>query len=448
MILRRLGFPFISLTLLLIASVTPGWALDVKVSKYVLDNGMQVIVVPDRRSQVVTHSVWYRVGAADEVSGKTGLAHFLEHLLFKGTKTFPQGEFDRIIDINGARSNAFTTQDATVYYQQTTSDRLPMMMELEADRMQNIVLTDENVRPELDVVREERRMRTENEPQALLREQAEAALFTAHPYGRPTIGWMNEVAQLTKDDALAFYKKYYTPANAILVVGGDVEPDQVLTLAKKYYGGLKNTFEPSPRARTAEPEPLVERRLTMRDARVSSPSFSRVYLSPAVTDKTEIDVLSLQFFAHILGSGAKSLLYRKLVVEQQLASYAGAAVDDGGRDYGKFYLYAAPNPGVDIAKLETAMDEILRDFIKTGVTQQDLDKVRKQALAEQVYSLDDQFQMVTAVGSAIINDEPPESAFDTEIWKAVTPETVAAAAKAYLLPRRSVTSILLPEDAQ
>ena len=266
---------------LFVLMVLPAQALDVEVADFKLANGMEVVVIPDHRAPVVTHMVWYRVGAADEVSGKSGLAHFLEHLMFKGTTKHPPGEFDHLIDINGGEGNAFTTSDYTAFFQRIASDRLGLMMELEADRMQNLVLTDENVLPELQVVREERRERTDNDPSALLSEQVDAALYTAHPYGKPVIGWMSEVAKLTKDDAVAFYKAHYTPANAILVVAGDATPEQVKTLAEKYYGPLKNTFTPGARVRTQEPDPIAARRVTMSDARASSQVFQRSYLGPS-----------------------------------------------------------------------------------------------------------------------------------------------------------------------
>ncbi len=229
---------------LLCLAVLPVSAMNIEVTSFKLANGMEVVVIPDHRAAVVTHMVWYRVGSADEVSGKSGLAHFLEHLMFKGTAKNPFGVFDRLIDINGGEGNAFTTRDYTAYYQRIASDRLGLMMELEADRMQNLVLTNENVLPELDVVREERRERTENDPAALLAEQIDAAMYTAHPYGKPVIGWMSEVAKLTREDALAFYKAHYTPANAILIIAGDATPEQVKALAEKYYGALNRNLRP------------------------------------------------------------------------------------------------------------------------------------------------------------------------------------------------------------
>ena len=354
-----------------------------EVANFKLANGMEVVVIPNNRAPVVTHMVWYRVGSADEVSGKSGLAHFLEHLMFKGTSKHPPGEFDRLIDINGGEGNAFTTRDYTAYFQRIASDRLELMMELEADRMQNLVLTDENVLPELDVVREERRERTDNDPSALLGEQVDAAMYTAHPYGKPVIGWMSEVAKLTRDDAMAFYRAHYTPANAVLVVAGDVTPEQVKVLAEKYYGVLKNTFTPEPRVRTAEPDPIASRRVTLVDARAASPVVQRSYLAPSYATANGREALALDLLADILGNGTQSRLYKNLVIDQKIAAHAAAWFSGDQLDSGTFGVYGAPNPGADVAKVEAAIDAILADVLKNGVTQKELDRVRNQAIAEQ-----------------------------------------------------------------
>jgi zinc protease len=432
--------------LLLILSVLPVSAMNMDVTDFKLANGMEVVVIPDHRAPVVTHMVWYRVGSADEVSGKSGLAHFLEHLMFKGTSNHPPGEFDRLVDINGGEQNAFTTRDYTAYYQRIASDRLGLMMEMEADRMQNLVLTDQNVLPELLVVREERRTRTENDPSALLAEQIEAAMYTAHPYGKPVIGWMSEVAKLTRDDALAFYKAHYTPANAILVVTGDATPEQVKTLAEKYYGPLKNTFMPTPRVRTAEPDPIAARRVTMTDARASSPVFQRSYLAPAISTATGREAYALDLLSDILGSGTQSRFYRKLVVEQKIASSAGAWYTGDNLDTGTFGIYGMPNTGVDVGKVEAAMDAVLADVLKNGVTQAELDRVRNKAQAEQVYLLDDQASLARIAGVALMTGQTVADmqGRDTKVAQ-VTPADISAAAQRIIALKRSVTGVLLPE---
>ncbi len=426
--------------------VLPAHALEVEVAAFKLANGMEVVVIPDHRAPVVTHMVWYRVGSADEVSGKSGLAHFLEHLMFKGTDKHPPGEFDRLIDINGGEGNAFTTRDYTAYYQRIASDRLELMMELEADRMQNLVLTDANVLPELDVVREERRERTDNDPSALLGEQIDAAMYTAHPYGKPVIGWMSEVAKLTRDDAVAFYKAHYTPANAVLVVAGDVEPGQVKAMAEKYYGVLENTFTPTARQRTAEPEPIAARRVTMLDQRAASPTIQRSYLAPSYATANGRAALALDLLSDILGGGTQSRLYKGLVVEQKISSYAGAWYTGDQLDSGTFGVYGAPNPGVDVGQVEAAIDAVLAGIVKNGVTQQELDRVRNQAIAERVYTLDDQATLARMAGVALMTGLSARSIFDRDIdIEKVTVADIKQAAEKFLVLKRSVTGILLPE---
>jgi zinc protease len=430
----------------LVLVILPAHALNLDVTDFKLANGMEVVVIPDHRAPVVTHMVWYRVGSADEVSGKSGLAHFLEHLMFKGTTKHPPGDFDRLVSVNGGEGNAFTTRDYTAYFQRIAADRLPLVMELEADRMQNLVLTDANVLPELDVVREERRMRTDNDPSALLGEQIEAAMYTAHAYGKPVIGWMSEVAKLTRDDAMDFYKAHYTPANAILVVAGDVTPEQVRTLAEVNYGALKNTFTPMDRVRTAEPDPIAARRVMMTDARASSPMFQRSYLVPSYATAQGQEANALDLLGEILGGGTQSRLYKSLVVEQKLASNTGAWFSGNSLDSGTFGVYGVPNAAVDIGKVETAIDLVLADLVKNGVTQQELDRVRNQALAEQVYLLDDQTSLARIFGTGLTTGQTVKDLLDSDLEIAkVTPDDIKQAAVKFLQLKRSVTGELHPD---
>ena len=431
---------------LLFAIVLPARALNVEVSSFTLANGMEVVVIPNNRAPVVTHMVWYRVGSADEVSGKSGLAHFLEHLMFKGTATRAPGEFDRLIDINGGEGNAFTTRDYTAYFQRIASDRLELMMELEADRMQNLVLTDENVLPELDVVREERRERTDNDPSALLSEQIDAAMYTAHPYGKPVIGWMSEVAKLNREDALAFYRAHYTPANAVLVVAGDATPERVKELAEKYYGVLKNTFTPSARQRTQEPEPIAARRVTLVDARAATPVVQRSYLAPSYAAASGREAMALDLLADILGNGTQSRIYKGLVIEQKIAAMGGAWYTGDQLDSGTFGVYGAPNSGIDLGKVEAAIDSILADVLKNGVTQKELDRVRDQAIAERVYTLDNQAALARMAGVALTTGLSARSIFDRDVeMEKVTLDDIKLAAAKIIVLKRSVTGTLLPE---
>ena len=275
----------------------------------VLDNGMQIVVIPDRRAPVVTHMVWYKVGSADEERGKSGIAHFLEHLMFKGTAKYKAGEFSRAVSEIGGNENAFTSSDYTAYYQQVTPEALPRMMEFEADRMRGLVLTDEVVAPERDVVIEERRQRVENNPGAVLAEEIDATLYQNHPYGVPVIGWMQEIEQLDRDDAFAFYDRYYAPNNAILVVAGDVDAAEVRTLAEATYGKVPRGPDLPPRVRAQEPEQNTRRTVSMTDPRVTLPSFQMSFLTPSYASADDGEAEALDLMSEILGGGIRSRLY-------------------------------------------------------------------------------------------------------------------------------------------
>jgi zinc protease len=434
---------------MLAAWAIPGWALDIDVADFKLANGMEVVVIPDHRAPVVTHMVWYRVGSADDPQGKSGIAHFLEHLMFKGTPKHPAGEFSRLIRVNGGEDNAFTTRDYTAYFQRIARDRLDLVMELEADRMQNLVLTDENVLPELQVVQEERRERTDNDPSSLLGEQLDAAMYAAHPYGKPVIGWMSEVMQLTRQDAVDYYKAHYTPANAVLVVAGDVTAEEVRALAEKYYGGLKNSFEPAPRKRTMEPAPIAARRVIMKDARAASPTVQRNYLAPSYSTAKGNEAEALDVLAEILGGGTQSRLYQKLVVEQKLAAYAGAWYSGDALDYGSFGIYGAPNPGADLGKVEQAIDEVVADVVKNGVTQEELDRARTKLLADTIYTLDSQATLARMFGIGLTTGSAVADVlgWEREVEK-LTAADIQNAAAGVLKIEASVTGQLIPAPPQ
>ncbi len=420
-------------------------AFNIDVQSFKLGNGMEVVVIPDHRSPVVTHMVWYKVGAADEPQGKTGIAHFLEHLLFKGTPRYPAGEFSRLIRRNGADDNAFTAQDHTGYFQSAAKDRLALVMELEADRMANLVLKDQDVTTELAVVQEERRSRIDNEPTSLLAEQIDAALYTAHPYGRPVIGWMSEVTRLTRDDAIAFYRKYYTPSNAILVVAGDVTAAEVRALAEKYYGTLANTAEPQPRLRTEEPEPVAARHVRMSDARVGIDMIQRSYLAPSYASDAGNRAFALDVLADILGGGTSARLSKALVIDQRIVNDAGAFYSGDERDSGRFVVYAAASPGSDLGKIEAALDAVIASIIKDGVTAAELERAKRRLRADAIYALDSQSRLARTFGTALTNGG---SIRDVLEWPsgiaAVTAEEVREGARAILQPQRSVTGIITP----
>lgn len=431
----------------MLAAVAPARALDIDVTSFTLDNGMQVVVIPDHRAPVVTHMVWYKTGAADETQGKAGVAHLLEHLMFKGTPEHPDGAFDRILRANGGDGNAFTTQDYTAYFQKVMKDRLGLVMELEADRMQNLELTDETVLPERSVVLEERRERTDNEPSGLLNEQMDAAMYTAHPYGKPVIGWMPQVSKLTRQDAMDFYAAHYEPANAILIVAGDVTPDEVKTLAERYYGPLKNKRPVPERVRAEEPPPNAERRITMTDPRVSSPSWQRQYLTPAARQLPQREELAMSLLAEIVGGSNQSRFYQTLNIDKKLAAYSGAWFDADQLDYGNFGVYASPNPGVSVEQVETAVDAILDDVAAKGVTQEELDRSRNSMIASAVYLLDSQDKLARLFGVALATGQTID---DVRNWDKdlamVTVDDVNQAARTILDRKASVTGVLLPEE--
>jgi zinc protease len=252
-----------------------------KVSSFLLGNGMEVVVIPDRRAPIVTHMVWYKVGGADEPPGKSGIAHFFEHLMFKGTAKHKAGEFGAKIAEIGGSENAFTSDDFTAYYQTVTPEALGTMMAFEADRMRNLILTDAVIGPERDVILEERSSRVENNPEALLAEEIDATLYQNHPYGVPIIGWMHEIEKLNRTDAVAFYDRYYAPNNAILIVAGDVNANEVRALAEETFGKVARGPDLPPRVRPREPEQNTARTVTLTDPRVSTPSYSRSWLAPS-----------------------------------------------------------------------------------------------------------------------------------------------------------------------
>lgn len=423
-------------------------AFKVDVGTFTLANGLQVVVVPDHRAPVVTHMVWYKVGAADEPQGKGGIAHFLEHLMYKGTPKHPVGEFSRLIRRNGGDENAFTTQDYTAYYQRLSKDRLELAMELESDRMANLVLKDEDVVTELAVVQEERRSGTDNDPTSLLVEQMDAALYTAHPYGKPVIGWMNEVARLTRDDAMAFYRAHYTPRNAILIIAGDVSLDGVKRLVEKYYGVLRNTVEPTERVRTEEPEPVAARRVSMTDPRVGIDLFQRSYLTPSYANAQGREGPALDVLADLLGGSASARLSKKLVMEMRIAQDSGAFFSGDQRDSGKFVVYAAAAPGSDMAKVETAVDGVLEDLVDKGVTPAELARAKKRLRAGTTYALDSQSQLARVFGEALTTGSTIDDVlnWDDRI-DSVTNDDVVSIARRILKPARSVTGIITPPAA-
>ena len=415
-----------------------------KVADFTLGNGLEVVVVPDHRAPVVTHMIWYKVGAADETPGKSGLAHFLEHLMFKGTAQNPGNRFSQEVAAIGGQENAFTASDYTGFFQRVPREHLKEMMAFEADRITGLVLTDAVMRPELNVVLEEQNMRVANNPSARLTEQMDAALYLNHPYGRPVIGWRPEIESLNRDEALAFYRRFYTPNNAIVVVAGDVTPEEVKADAEETYGKVAPRAEIVPRRRPREPVQEAPRTVTLADARVEQPSLTRSYLVPSRTTAKLGESEALEVLAHVLGSGANSRLYRTLVVEQGIALSAGANYSDTALDYGKFGVYGAPKPGKTLHDLEAAIDAVLADVSEHGITADELDLAKNRLIADAVYAQDNQATLARWYGSALATGETVDMVRDwPEAIRAVSADAVREAARRWINRRASVTGYLV-----
>ena len=415
-----------------------------KVADFTLGNGLEVVVVPDHRAPVVTHMIWYKVGAADETPGKSGLAHFLEHLMFKGTAQNPGNRFSQEVAEIGGQENAFTAGDYTGFFQRVPREHLKEMMAFEADRITGLVLTDAVVRPELNVVLEEQNMRVANNPNGRLVEQMDAALYLNHPYGRPVIGWRSEIESLGRDDALAFYRRFYTPNNAIVVIAGDVTPEEVKADAEETYGKIAPRAEIAPRRRPSEPVQEAPRTVTLADARVEQPSLTRFYLAPSRTTAKPGESEALEVLAHVLGSGANSRLYRTLVVEQGIALSAGAYYSETALDYGKFGVYGAPKPGKTLHDVETAIDAVLADVSEHGITADELDLAKNRLIADAIYAQDNQATLAHMYGAALATGQTVDMVRNwPEAIRAVTADAVRQAARTWLDRRASVTGYLV-----
>ena len=419
------------------------------VTDFTLDNGLQVVVIEDHRAPVVVQMVWYRVGAADEAPGKSGIAHFLEHLMFKGTDEIGPGEFSSIVEAQGGNDNAFTSWDYTAYFQRVAADRLDLMMKLESDRMSDLRLAEEDVLTERDVILEERNQRTDSNPGALLGEQMRAAQFLNHPYGIPIIGWRHEMEQLSKDDAKDFYRRHYAPNNAVLVVAGDVTPDQVRDMAQRHYGPIPAAADLAPRARVTEPPQLSERRLTLSDPRVSEPYVSRSYLAPERDPGDQKTAAALTILAELLGgNGTTSVLARALQFDQQKAVYAAAFYDGSSVDDTTFNFVVVPTPDTSLPQVEEALDAALAAFLETGPDPEDLARIKTQIRAADIYARDDADGLARRYGEALANGLTIDDVRQwPEILGAVTADDIMAAARLVLDRRKSVTGYLQREEA-
>ncbi len=442
----------IRVSLFLLAAIGVVWPMaaiaEPKVSTFTLENGLRGVVIEDHRTPVATHMLWYRVGAADEPPSETGVAHYLEHLLFKGTEKYPEGEFSRIVAENGGQQNAFTSHDYTAYFQRVAVDRLELMMELEADRMTGVQLTDEAAALERDVVLEERNSRTENEPSGRFREQLSSALYLNHPYGDPVIGWRSEILDLDREKALGFYRRFYSPDNATLVVAGDVDPAEVEAMARRQYGSIPPTGA-RPDARPQEPPHVAARRVEMQDPRVSQPYMLRFYLVPSVAAGEPGEGATLSVLSKILGGGLTSRLGKRLQIEKEMALGASAFYWGVARDETSFGVYAAPVDGVGLDALEAEVDAVIARLIADGPTEEELARAKTVIIAAEIYAQDSQSQMARSYGAAL---SAGLSVDDIQAWpgavEKVTAEDVRRAAETYLRLERSVTGLLSKPDPE
>jgi len=412
---------------------------------FTLPNGLEVVVLPKHLAPVVYQILAYRTGAADGAIGKNGVAHFLEHLMFKGTKKFGPGVFSREIDRRGGNDNAFTNQDVTAYHQQIAKRDLPLIMEMEADRMNGLILSDPVVLPERDVIIEERHQRTENDPGSQLGEMMNAVLYLNHPYRLPIIGWRHEMETYTTQDAIDFYQKHYAPNNAVLVIAGDVTTEEVKALAEKYYGPIPKK-DIAPRQRLQEPTAYAPRRVTLESEFVDQPAVSRSYQAPSYRTATGNQAYALQVLDEILGGNSVGRLYRHLVVEQSLADYAGSNYDPSPYDQGSFAFWGAPRQGVKVEQVEQAIDAEIADLLKNGVTDQEVADAKNRMEISAVKSRDSLNGAAQFVATRMATGS---SLADIQAWpdkiKEVTAADVLAAAKLILVPNNSVTGLLLPK---
>ena len=432
----------------LVVSAASAQTSGIKISDFTLSNGLELVVIPDRRAPVVTHMIWYKVGSADETPGISGLAHFLEHLMFKGTAKHPTGEFSKVVATIGGQENAFTSNDYTGYYQRVPTEQLKTVMEFEADRMTGLQLTDAVVLPERNVILEEQNQRIGNNPRAKLGEQIDAALFLNHPYGRPVIGWRHEMEQLSRDDALAFYRRFYGPNGAVVVIAGDVEPEQTRKLAEETYGKIKRNDLIAPRKRPLEPPPIAPRSLTLADARVEQPFLQRAYLVPSFATAQRGESEALEVLAHILGSGSSSRLYRTLAVDKPVAVSAAAGYDSSALDISKFTVYGSPRPGVTLQQFESEADAVIAEVISKGVSADELERAKSRLIADAIYAQDNQATMARWYGAALMTGAGVQ---DVQRWperiRAVTAAEVQDAARKWLDKRRSVTGFLIKDTS-
>ena len=410
-----------------------------------LDNGLEVFVKVDRRAPVAVSMLWYRAGGMDEASGTTGVAHVLEHMMFQGTATTAPGEFARRIAAVGGRNNAFTSSDYTGYYQQLHKSNLELALRLEADRMANLKLDEAEFQKELRVVMEERRQRVDDNPRALVFEQLNAAMYMAHPYRHPVVGWMSDLENMQLEDARAWYDNWYAPNNAVLVVAGDVDPQDVFELADKYFGPIAARALPARKPQT-EPEQTGTRRIVVK-ASSRLPSVTMAYHVPRLHDvEGDWEPYALSILAGVLDGYSAARLEREMVSNLRVANSVSADYDGVRRGPGAFYVSVTPGQGKTVADVERVWREQLALLIEEGVTEEELRRVKAQVIASQVYSQDSVYGQASRIARMrSLGFAYDASARMTEKLRQVTAEQVAAVASKYLVDDKLTVAVLEPE---
>ena len=419
------------------------------VTHFTLPNGLETVVIEDRRAPVVVQMVWYRIGAADEEPGKSGIAHYLEHLMFKGTDKVAAGELSKTVTANGGMDNAFTSYDFTAYFQRIASDRLPLVMEMESDRMANLKIGEDDWQAERQVVLEERSQRTDSDPGAQFAEERSAVQFYNHPYGRPVIGWRAEMEGLTRDDANAWYDAHYAPNNAVLIIAGDVTPEKARELAQQYYGPVAPKADPARKPRPQEPEQRSPRRMERVDPRVAEPVLMRTVLVPERNPGDQKTAAALTVLAELLGGSAQtSVLARELMLTGK-ALYVGAGYNGLSVDPTTFDIVMTPAPDVSNAVAEADLDAALQKFRADGPDPAQLERVKTQVRAAQIYERDSAHGRAYDYGQGLSIGLGIEDVNDwSDILAAVTPEDIRAAAELVLDSKADVTGWLLPDAPQ
>jgi len=435
-------------TILIYILLLLGWAqgaAQAEVFERTLSNGLKVVVKEDHRAPVVVQQIWYKAGSMDESTGTTGIAHVLEHMMFKGTKTVPAGEFSKRIAAAGGRENAFTSSDYTAYFQQLHKSKLPLAMQLESDRMHNLNLTEKEFSKEIKVVMEERRMRTDDEPESLMNEIMMATVYQEHPYHNPVIGWMGDLEKLSVNDAKAWYNRWYAPNNATLVIAGDVKAEEVFKLAQRYYGKIPRRALPLRRGFT-EPKQVGIKRIVVK-APAELPQLVMGYHTPTLRNPNQDwQPYALEMLAGVLDGNDSARLNKHLVREQKIASGAGAGYESTARGPSLFTLEATPSEGKTVSDVETALRQEISQLIKDGVSEEELKRVKAQVMAGEVYKRDSMFYQAMQIGqmeSIGLGHKAIQVMLDK--LQAVTAEQVQQVAKEFLQDDNLTVAVLDPQ---